>query len=160
MNSARNRTLTSRSTQKFRTTRRIQQVAAISFCAIASISGALALNGIAHAARPEGANPGNQSASITIAATRPAVANSGVAGSVTFAVSANVRPKDEQYVWVRNTCALAEQVVSLEYQPVENGYSRPFSLIYAPAGSECTAGVFVWPNTASTLDGGTLVFRS
>jgi hypothetical protein len=49
MNLARNRTLTSNNTQKIRKSRRIQQVAAISFSAIASISGAFVLNGIAHA---------------------------------------------------------------------------------------------------------------
>lgn len=140
--------------------RAIQRTAAVGFGAIASISGAFALNDNAHAARPEGSNPANQGTSITIAETRSTIANSSVSTLVTFAVSANVRPKDEQYVWVRNSCTIAGQMVSVEYQPVENSFTRPFSLVYAPTGTECTASVFVWPNTASTLDGGSMVYRA
>ena len=99
--------------------RAIQRTAAVGFGAIASISGAFALNDNAHAARPEGSNPANQGTSITIAETRSTIANSSVSTLVTFAVSANVRPKDEQYVWVRNSCTIAGQMVSVEYQPVD-----------------------------------------
>lgn len=49
MNLPRNQTLTSSSSQKLQKSRRTQQVAAISFGAIASVSGAFALNGIAQA---------------------------------------------------------------------------------------------------------------
>jgi hypothetical protein len=75
---------------------------------------------------------------------------------VSFAVTANVKASDVDYLWVANICSLNGVPVSSEYHPVLNGTSGPFTL--TPAGTQCNAYVWLFPDAWTALSGGTMTY--
>ena len=124
----------------------------------------LTLTGTAFAAKGgnAGVTGGNGNNTATISLVEPLAASLGswpsVGDSVSFAVSANVKASDVYSLWVANYCYQDGVAVYQQFVPVQSGTAGPFTLSWSGGAASCTAYVFLFPNTASPLSGGSLSY--
>ena len=99
---------------------------------------------------------GGNTATIRFATTgfAAAAASTGTGGSVSFAVTANVKAADVPLLWVSNVCSENGVTVSAEYHQVQNWTAGPF----ATNGTSCTAIVTVFPEVWTALKGGSMTY--
>jgi hypothetical protein len=100
---------------------------------------------------------GSGTATITFAKSGSTARTSGAVAagsSVSFAVTANVKPADVYSLWVANICSKNGVTVSAEYHPVQSWTAGPF----VTAGTSCTAYVWKFPDTATPLKGGSMTY--
>ncbi len=126
----------------------------------------ITLSGTAFAAKGgngggNGGGSGNPAATISLMApvgAAPTGSWPAVGSSVSFVVSANVKPNQVPYLWVANWCYQNGAAVYVQFQGVQNWTSGPFSLSWNGGAASCTAYVFLFPNTNTPLAGGTTTY--
>ena len=102
-----------------------------------------------------GAKGGAGTATIAFANAGSAARTAPAAGSsVSFAVTANVKPSDVYSLWVANICSRDGVTVSAEYHPVQSWTAGPFTA----AGTSCTAYVWKFPDAWTALKGGSMTY--
>ena len=112
---------------------------------------------LALAAAPAFGAKGGGSATIAFANTGSALsatASPTAGSSVSFAVTANVKPSDVYSLWVANVCSRNGVTVSAEYHPVQGWTSGPF----IAAGTSCKAYVWLFPDAWTALKGGSMTY--
>jgi hypothetical protein len=116
-------------------------------------------SGSALAARGgNGGGAGHNTATIAFA-TAQALSESGPSwgDTVTFAVTANVKERDLNSLWVANKCRQDGVAVYFEHQPVHFGLAGPFTLNSTGGrAAECTAYVWIFPDSGTALSGGSM----
>jgi hypothetical protein len=138
---------------------------------IVAIIGALAFGVVAFGRAPGGAaevragngsgGGGNSTATIAFAPSGGlAAAGTPTVGSkVSFAVTANVKASSVPYLWVANWCYQNGVAVYAQFLPVQNWTAGSFTLNWSGGTAACTAYVFLFPNTATPMSGGTMKYN-
>ena len=110
-----------------------------------------------------GTNGGGGSNTATIALVQPLAASTTSAwpsagSTVSFTVTANVKASSVPYLWVANWCYQDGVAVYAEFQGVQSWSAGPFTLSWNGGAAQCTAYVFLFPNTNTPLPGGTMSY--
>jgi len=116
----------------------------------------------------KGGNGGSRNTATITFATSPAplsestdAAWPGMGDTVEFVVTANVKERDLNNLWVANRCSQNGVPVSQEYHGVLDGFSGPFTLNWPDGGAaECTAHVWVFPDPETPVSGGSMTYSA
>jgi hypothetical protein len=111
----------------------------------------------AGAGKSSGGTGGN-TATIAFASTGFAAAAAGPSSgsSVSFKVTARVKPSAVYSLWVANVCSQDGVTVSAEYHAVQNWVAGPFTV--SKSGTQCTAFVWMFPDAWTSLKGGSMTY--
>lgn len=126
--------------------------------ALAAACLGLVVTAPAGAGKGSGGTGGN-TATIAFANTgfaAAATAGPSAGSSVSFEVTAKVKPSAVYSLWVANVCSQDGVTVSAEYHPVQNWVAGPFTV--SKSGTECTAFVWMFPDAWTALKGGSMTY--